>query len=73
MWFSKYTSEQTNRQTDRHTDSLIAILRTSPWGEVIIEYQGTSNRPKVRVSNVSTDIKCTVVLVDPVKDVTEVK
>ena len=33
MWFLKYA--RWNRGVDGHTDTLIAILRTSRWGEVI--------------------------------------
>jgi len=32
MWFLRYAS----RQIDRHTDTLIAISRTLPVGEVIL-------------------------------------
>jgi len=37
--------EQTDRQTDRHTDTLIAMLRTQIWDEVIV---------RIRISTIIT-------------------
>jgi len=50
-------SKQTNRQTDihtyRHTNTLIALLRTTTEGEVIIIISVQNNLAKCRIADLS--------------------